>query len=75
MSKDNDIIVFTGKVIECMPGATFRIKLEENDHILLGFISGRIRKHNINILLHDRVDVEVSPYDINKGRIVYRHKR
>lgn len=69
-----DIIKLTGEVIDCLPNATFRIKLE-NGHQILGSISGKIRKFNINILHGDRVDVELTPYDLSKGRITYRHKK
>ena len=72
MAKE-EIFTLTGTIVECMPNATFRVKLENNMSII-GLISGKIRKFNINILLGDRVDVEISPYDITKGRIVYRHK-
>jgi translation initiation factor IF-1 len=71
MSKE-DIIKFSGKVIECLPNAKFKIKLE-NDYTIIGIISGKIRKFNINILLGDKVDVEISTYDLTKGRIVYRY--
>jgi translation initiation factor IF-1 len=60
-----------GDVIESLPGSTFRVKLP-NDHVILCHISGRIRKHYIRILTGDRVIVELSPYDLTKGRIVYR---
>jgi len=63
-----------GTVIECLPNAMFRVKLDENDHIITGIISGKIRKNNINILLGDRVDIEMSPYDLTKGRITFRYK-
>lgn len=72
MAKE-EVFKFTGLVTECLPGARFRVKLE-NDHVVLANISGKIRKFNINILLHDKVDVEMSPYDLTLGRIVYRHK-
>lgn len=70
MSKD-DYTVFRGKVIEATPGAKFKVVLE-NGHILNAVISGRIRKNNIRILLHDQVDVEVSAYDLSVGRIIFR---
>lgn len=60
-----------GEVIESLPGSMFRVKLT-NDHVVLCHISGRIRKHYIRILMGDRVIVELSPYDLTKGRIVYR---
>ena len=72
MAKE-ETFVLTGQVVECLPNATFRVKLE-NDYQVMGKISGKIRKFNINILLGDRVDIEMSPYDLTKGRIVYRHK-
>jgi translation initiation factor IF-1 len=68
-----ECIKFTGKINEVLPNTTFRVELQ-NGSVLLAHISGKMRKNNINILLHDRVDVEISPYDISKGRIVYRYK-
>ena len=72
MPKEETFII-VGTVVECLPNATFKVKLE-NDAVIIGLISGKIRKFNINILLGDRVDIELSPYDLTKGRIVYRHK-
>jgi translation initiation factor IF-1 len=66
-----DVIRVRGEVIESLPGSTFRVKLS-NGHVILCHISGRIRKHYIRILTADRVIVELSPYDLTKGRIVYR---
>ena len=63
----------TGKVEEVLPNAMFRIKLE-NQHTILGHISGKMRQNKIQILLGDTVEVEMSPYDLTKGRIVYRSK-
>lgn len=63
----------TGIIDECLPGAMFRVKLTEN-HIILATISGRLRQNNIRILLGDSVDVEMSPYDLKRGRITYRNK-
>jgi translation initiation factor IF-1 len=65
-------IKFTGKVIEVLPNATFKVKLEEIEAVILGHIAGKLRKNHINVLLGDRVSVEMSPYDLTKGRIVYR---
>jgi translation initiation factor IF-1 len=72
MAKE-ETLTMTGTITECLPNATFRVSLE-NGHQVLGLISGKIRKFNINILLGDRVDVEITPYDLSKGRITYRHK-
>jgi translation initiation factor IF-1 len=69
-----DVIKMSGQVLELLPNAMFRVKLD-NGHSLLAHISGKIRKNNINILLGDRVDVEMSLYDVGKGRITYRHKK
>ena len=66
-----DMLQFDGEVTESLPSAMFRVKLE-NDHEIIATISGRMRKHYIRILPGDRVSVEVSPYDLSKGRIVYR---
>jgi len=73
MAKEESIEV-EGVVIEILPNAMFRVELE-NGHRLLGHISGRMRKHFIKILPGDKVMVELSPYDLNKGRIVYRGER
>jgi len=72
MSKD-DAIQMQGEVLENLPNATFRVKLE-NGHVVLGHISGKMRMHYIRILQEDRVIVELSPYDLSRGRIVYRYK-
>lgn len=72
MSKD-DVVQFAGTVIEKLPNAMFRVKLD-NDHELIAHTSGRMRRHRIRIMAGDRVDVEMTPYDLSKGRIFYRHK-
>jgi len=66
-----DYISMEGIVQEVLPNAMFRVKLE-NEHVVLGHISGKMRKNRIQILLGDKVKVEMSPYDLNKARIVYR---
>jgi len=66
-----DVIRQRGEVIESLPSSMFRVRLD-NEHVVLCHISGRIRKHYIRILTGDRVIVEFSPYDLSKGRIVYR---
>ena len=73
MAKEESIEV-EGIVIEILPNAMFRVELE-NGHRLLGHISGRMRKHFIKILPGDKVIVELSPYDLNRGRIIYRGER
>ena len=70
MSKE-ETIQMQGEVIEMLPNATFRVKLE-NGHVILGHISGKMRMHYIKILPGDKVILELSPYDLSRGRIVYR---
>lgn len=70
MSK-SDVIELTGTVTEALPNAMFRVLLQ-NDLNVLAHVSGRIRKHNIKILVGDSVTVEMSPYDLTKARITYR---
>jgi translation initiation factor IF-1 len=72
MAKE-DVIEVDGIVIDCLPGTTFKIKLE-NGHEILGHISGRLRKNYIKIVEGDKVKVEMSPYDLTKGRITWRTK-
>ena len=62
-----------GEIVETLPNATFRVKLE-NGHLVLGHISGKMRMHYIRILPVDKVTVEVTPYDLTRGRIVFRAK-
>jgi translation initiation factor IF-1 len=71
MSKD--VIEIEGTILESMPNAMFRVKLE-NDHEILAHISGKIRKNFIRILPGDRVKVEMTPYDLTRGRITFRLK-
>tara|TARA_Y100000996_G_scaffold121445_1_gene91067 strand:- start:3113 stop:3331 length:219 start_codon:yes stop_codon:yes gene_type:complete len=68
-----DTIEMQGTVMEVLPNTVFRVKLE-NDHIITAHISGRMRKNYIRILNGDKVTVEMSPYDLSKGRITFRSK-
>ena len=68
-----DVIEMQGTVIELLPNTVFRVKLE-NDHVITGHISGKMRKNYIRILNGDKVTVELSPYDLSKGRITFRSK-
>ena len=68
-----DVIAFDGVVLEALPNALFKVKLE-NGHEILAHISGKIRKNFIRILPGDKVKVEMTPYDLSKGRIVFRDK-
>ena len=73
MAKDEKIQV-EGTVIEALPGTQFKVRLD-NDHEILAYLSGKMRKYYIRILLGDRVRVDMSPYDLSRGRITYRHKK
>ncbi len=72
MAKE-DTVNYSGRVIEVLPGQMYRVKLD-NDHMVLAYASGRIKKNKIKILTNDKVDVEMSPYDLTKGRITFRHR-
>ena len=68
-----DVIELQGGVLEALPNTTFKVKLE-NDHVITAHISGKMRMHYIRILPGDKVTVELSVYDLNRGRITYREK-
>lgn len=72
MAKEEGI-EFSGEVVEILPNAMFRVKLE-NGHEILAYSSGKMRKHRIRVLVGDKVNVEMTPYDLTKGRITFRFK-
>lgn len=69
--KDN-VVLIEGEVVENLPNTLFRVKISNSDKVLLCYLSGKMRKNYIKILPGDRVRVEVTPYDVDRGRIVYR---
>ena len=71
---NNDKIEVEGTVIELLPNTQFTVELD-NDHKVLAYLSGRMRRYYIRILLGDRVRVEMTPYDLNRGRITYRYRK
>lgn len=73
LTKQKDAILVEGTVVEALPNAQFKVKLE-NEHEVLAHISGKMRMHYIRILPGDRVQVELTPYDLSRGRITYRYK-
>ena len=73
MAKKDDIIEFEGEGIDTLPNTLFKVRLE-NGHEIIAHISGKMRKHYIRILTGDKVKVEMTPYDLTKGRITYRGK-
>jgi translation initiation factor IF-1 len=74
VAKTEEKITLEGTVIEALPGTQFKVELD-NGHEILAYLSGKMRKYYIRILLGDRVRVEMSPYDLERGRIVYRYKK
>ncbi len=72
MAKE-ELLEFEGVIKEILPNAMFRVELD-NGHEIIAHTSGRMRKHRIRILLGDRVTVEMTPYDLSKGRVILRHK-
>jgi len=74
MPEKEEKITIEGTVIEALPSTQFRVRLESG-HEVLAYLSGKMRKYYIRILLGDRVRLELSPYDLTRGRIVYRHKK
>ena len=73
MAKKDDIIEFEGEVIDTLPNTLFKVRLD-NGHEIIAHISGKMRKHYIRILTGDKVKVEMTPYDLSKGRSTYRGK-
>lgn len=72
MAKE-DLLEFAGTVEELLPNAMFRVRLD-NDHVVLAHTSGKMRKNRIRVLVGDKVTVEMTPYDLSKGRIIFRSK-
>ena len=73
MSKE-DVIELTGEVIEALPNATFRVKISNSEHIIIAYASGKMRTNRIRVLVGDKVNIEMSPHDLTKGRITFREK-
>lgn len=74
MAKEDDKLVVEGTVVEALPGTQFKVRMDTG-HEILAYLSGKMRKFYIRILLGDRVKVEMSPYDLTRGRITYRQKK
>ncbi len=78
VARDDDTIEMEATVVQALPNAMFKLRLENtgegDDHEILGFVSGKMRKHFIRILPGDKVKVQLSPYDLTKGRIVFRQR-
>ena len=72
MSNKDDLLTLTGKVNEVLPNNTFRVKIDNMEHMILCYMSGRLKQNKIKVIMGDNVKVEVSTYDLTKGRIDYR---
>lgn len=72
MGKNSELIELTGKVIEVLPNSTFRVKPDGMDMVILCYMGGRLKQNKIKVILGDLVKLEISPYDLTKGRITYR---
>lgn len=71
MSKE-DLLELTGLIDEVLPGNMFRVKIDGMTHVMLCYLGGRLKQHKIKVILGDKVKIEASPYDLSKGRIVFR---
>ena len=71
MSKNNDVLEMEGEIIEALPNQTFKVELE-NKFVITCYTSGRLRKNRIRLVLGDQVRIEMTPYDMTKGRVTYR---
>jgi translation initiation factor IF-1 len=69
-----DMIIADGIITECSPGTLFKVKLEDTDNVIICHLSGKIRINSIKLVNGDKVSVEISPYDLKKGRICYRYR-
>lgn len=73
MAKE-ELLELSGTVTELLPNAMFRVELDESKHVILAHTSGRMRRNRIRVLVGDKVTIEMTPYDLTKGRITFRHK-
>jgi translation initiation factor IF-1 len=74
MTKKEEKFKFEGTIVEALPGTQFKVQLK-NGHEILAYLAGKMRRYYIRVLLGDRVTVEMSPYDMERGRIIYRYKK
>jgi translation initiation factor IF-1 len=72
MAKNSELIELTGSVVDVLPNSTFRVRVNSVAHEIICYMGGRLKQHKIKVILGDNVKVEVSPYDLTKGRITYR---
>ena len=72
MPKNSDILEYEGSIVEVLPNQTFKVKLKESEHIMTAYTGGKMRQNRIRLVAGDIVKIEMSPYDLQKGRITYR---
>jgi translation initiation factor IF-1 len=72
MAKNSELLEFTGQVIDVLPNSTFKIKVDDTSHELICYMGGKLKQNKIKVILGDNVKIEVSPYDLTKGRIIFR---
>lgn len=72
MAKNSELIEFTGQVVDVLPNSTFKVKVDDMSHELICYMGGKLKQHKIKVILGDDVRIEVSPYDLTKGRITFR---
>ncbi len=72
MAKNSELLELTGKVSEVLPNSTFRVKVDNMEQVVLCYMGGRLKQNKIKVILGDPVKIEISPYDLTKGRITYR---
>ena len=72
MAKNSELLELTGKVTEVLPNSTFRVQIDGQNHIALCYMGGKLKQNKIKVILGDNVKIEMSPYDLTKGRITYR---
>ena len=72
MAKNSELVEFTGKVIDVLPNSTFKVQVDDTAHQLICYMGGKLKQHKIKVILGDNVRIEVSPYDLTKGRITFR---
>jgi translation initiation factor IF-1 len=76
MENEKKVLKLQGRIVDRLPGTKFKVEVEHKSgsHVIIGYISGKMRMYYIKLQVGDMVDLEVSPYDLSKGRIIYRHK-
>jgi translation initiation factor IF-1 len=72
MAKNSELLEFTGEVVDVLPNSTFKVKVDDTSHELICYMGGKLKQHKIKVILGDNVKIEVSPYDLTKGRITFR---